>query len=95
MRTGADALRACAPSGTIPGARHAMRAIQIIEDEHRSLAAVLHRLLYLVRDIRLRGAAPDFELLGAMLDYIDAFSPSVSPTSRRFIGSTCTPKKAM
>lgn len=50
-----------------------MRAIQIIEDEHRSLAAVLHGLLYLVREIRLRGVAPDFELLGAMLHYIDAF----------------------
>ncbi len=50
-----------------------MRAIQVIEDEHRSLAAVLHGLLYLVREIRLRGAAPDFELLGAMLHYIDAF----------------------
>ena len=50
-----------------------MRAIQIIEDEHRSLAAVLHGLLYLVREIRLRNAKPDFELLGAMLHYIDAF----------------------
>lgn len=72
MRTGADALRACDASA-IPGPRQAMRAIQIIEDEHRSLAAVLHGLLYLVREIRLRGAAPDFELLGAMLNYIDAF----------------------
>ena len=50
-----------------------MRAIGIIEDEHRSLAAVLHGLLYLIREIRLRGAAPDFELLGAMLHYVDAF----------------------
>jgi hemerythrin-like domain-containing protein len=53
--------------------RPAMNAIRIIEDEHRSLAAVLHGLSYLVREIRLRGAAPDFELLGAMLHYIDAF----------------------
>lgn len=50
-----------------------MNAIRIIEDEHRSLAAVLHGLLYLVREIRLRDATPDFELLGAMLHYIDAF----------------------
>ena len=50
-----------------------MRALRIIEDEHRSLAAVLHGLQYLVREIRLRGAAPDFELLGAMLHYVDAF----------------------
>jgi hemerythrin-like domain-containing protein len=77
MQTGADA-RACAPSAAIPGARQAMRAIQIIEDEHRSLAAVLHGLLYLVREIRLRGATPDFELLGAMLHYIDAFAQGVA-----------------
>ena len=50
-----------------------MRAIQIIEDEHRSLAAVLHGLLYLVREIHVRGEPPDFELLGAMLNYIEAF----------------------
>ena len=50
-----------------------MRAIQIIEDEHRSLAAVLHGLLYLVREIQVRGEPPDFELLGAMLNYIEAF----------------------
>jgi hemerythrin-like domain-containing protein len=55
-----------------PGAP-AMRAIRIIEDEHRSLAAVLHGLLYLVREIRLRQATPDFALLSAMLHYIDAF----------------------
>ena len=50
-----------------------MRAIGIIEDEHRSLAAVLHGMLYLIREIRLRGEAPDFELLRAMLHYVDAF----------------------
>jgi hemerythrin-like domain-containing protein len=50
-----------------------MQAIAIMQDEHRALAAVLHGLLYLVREIRDRGAAPDFELLGAMLHYIDLF----------------------
>lgn len=50
-----------------------MRAIDIIHDEHRSLAAVLHGLLYLVRDIRLRHTKPDFAVLGAMVYYIDAF----------------------
>jgi hemerythrin-like domain-containing protein len=47
-------------------------AIRIIEDEHRSLAAVLHGLLYLVRQTREHGAKPDFKVLGAMLYYIDA-----------------------
>lgn len=53
--------------------RSPMHALRVIESEHRSLAAVLHGLLYLVREIRLRGATPNFELLGAMLHYIDAF----------------------
>lgn len=50
-----------------------MQAIRIIHDEHRSLAAVLHGMLYLVREIREHGAKPDFAVLGAMVYYIDAF----------------------
>jgi len=47
--------------------------LRIIEDEHRSLAAVLHGMLHMVRDIRERGTAPNFEAFGAMVYYIDAF----------------------
>ena len=50
-----------------------MKAIGIIHDEHRSLAAVLHGMLYLVRETREHGSPPNFELLGAMVYYIDAF----------------------
>jgi hemerythrin-like domain-containing protein len=50
------------------------KAIDIIVDEHRSLAAVLHGLRHLVREIRDHNKAPDFRLLGAMLYYLDAFS---------------------
>lgn len=50
-----------------------MQATRIIRAEHRSLAAVLHGLLHLVRHIRFRLAEPDFELLRAMVHYIDAF----------------------
>ena len=50
-----------------------MQAIGIIHDEHRSLAAVLHGMLYLVRDIRLCRTEPKFNVLGAMVYYIDAF----------------------
>jgi len=50
-----------------------MQTIQVIHDEHRSIAAVLHGMLYLVREIRDRGAKPNFEVLGAMIYYIDAF----------------------
>jgi branched-chain amino acid transport system ATP-binding protein len=54
-----------------------LEAIRIIHDEHRSLAAVLHGLLYLVRDIRLRGTAPNFAVFGAMVHYIDTFPERV------------------
>jgi hemerythrin-like domain-containing protein len=50
-----------------------MQAIRIIQDEHRAIAAVLHGMLYLVREIRDRGAKPNFDVFGAMIYYIDAF----------------------
>jgi hemerythrin-like domain-containing protein len=50
-----------------------MKSIQIIRDEHRSLAAVLHGLLYLVRQTRDKGAPANHAVLSAMLYYIDAF----------------------
>jgi hemerythrin-like domain-containing protein len=50
-----------------------MQAIRIIRDEHRSIAAVLHGMLYLVHEIRDRGAKPNFDVFGAMIYYIDAF----------------------
>lgn len=53
--------------------RTKIQALRIIEDEHRSLAAVLHGMLHMVREIRDRGAEPSFEALGAMIYYIDAF----------------------
>src|SRR6478736_8734265 len=50
-----------------------MNAIDTILDEHRSLAAVLHGLLYLVRAIDNKKMGADFKLMGAMVYYIDAF----------------------
>ena len=49
------------------------KATLLILDEHRSLAAVLHGLQYVARDIVKRGARPDFRLLEAMLAYIEGF----------------------
>lgn len=48
-------------------------AISIIQDEHRSLSAVIHGLKYLVREAQASGTPPEFKLLWAMLSYIDAF----------------------
>ena len=50
-----------------------MLAIRIIREEHQTLAAVLHGLQYLVREIRANRSEPDFTLLGAMIYYIDTF----------------------
>lgn len=50
-----------------------MQAIGILFAEHRSLTAVLYGMLYLTRDIRLRGSAPRFDVLCAMVHYINAF----------------------
>jgi hemerythrin-like domain-containing protein len=57
----------------VGGQEIVMQADRIIHDEHRSLAAVLHGMLYLVHAIRDRGARPDFNVLGAMIYFIDAF----------------------
>lgn len=48
-------------------------ALAIIHDEHRSLAAVIHGLRYLVREMREGHAKPDFKLLWAMTFYLAEF----------------------
>ncbi len=48
-------------------------AIRIIEDEHRSLAAVLNGLCEVARQVRQGQAAPDLPLFQAMIDYIREF----------------------
>ena len=58
-----------------------MQAIRIIRAEHRSLAAVLDGMIYLVHQIRDRGAEPDFNLLGAMI-YYSISGPSDSTAQR-------------
>ncbi len=47
-----------------------MKAIEIIHEEHRALAAVLKSLEFVVAGIRAGRFAPDFQLLSALLDYI-------------------------
>jgi hemerythrin-like domain-containing protein len=49
-------------------------ALKIIESEHRNLAAILHRLRYLVQRIRNGNAQPDFDAFRDMLYYLDTFS---------------------
>lgn len=49
------------------------RAVDIIRDEHRSFAAVLEGLLQVCAEIRGRRGRPNFRLIAAMLDYVEAF----------------------
>lgn len=51
----------------------AARALALIREEHRTLAAVLSGLKFIVHDIQAGRAKPDFELFRAMTYYIDAY----------------------
>ena len=48
-------------------------AIQIIQDEHRSIAAVLHALKQLAKDAENPDVEPRFAVFRAMICYIDQF----------------------
>ena len=50
-----------------------MKSIEIIRDEHRSIAAVIEGLRHVLAEIDARRMAPDFNLLAAMFRYIEAF----------------------
>jgi nucleotide-binding universal stress UspA family protein/hemerythrin-like domain-containing protein len=49
------------------------RAIGIIRDEHRSMAAVLHAWMHLLAKARAEGTAPDAALMRAMVRYFRDF----------------------
>jgi hemerythrin-like domain-containing protein len=50
-----------------------MKALSIIRDEHRTLAAVLHGMLHIVRGIGGHATEAEFRVLEAMVYYIDTF----------------------
>jgi hemerythrin-like domain-containing protein len=49
-------------------------ALNTIRNQHRSLAAILHAMRERVARIRDGSSCPDFDVLRAMLYYVDAFS---------------------
>ncbi|HEX6959714.1 MAG TPA: hemerythrin domain-containing protein [Ferrovibrio sp.] len=49
------------------------QATLTIRGEHRAFGAMLHALVAILDDLADRGGQPDFELLQAMLDYVDRF----------------------
>ncbi len=50
-----------------------MKSIRIIQDEHRSITAVIEGLRQVLAEVAAGHAAPDFDLLSAMFRYIEAF----------------------
>lgn len=50
-----------------------MEALRIIQDEHQSLAAILHAVRYMIKEIGSGNLEPDFKLLRAMVHYLDAY----------------------
>jgi branched-chain amino acid transport system ATP-binding protein len=53
--------------------RGTMKAIAIIQDEHRAITAVIEGLRHVLADVKAGRAAPDHRLLRAMFDYIERF----------------------
>jgi hemerythrin-like domain-containing protein len=49
------------------------KVLTILRDEHRSIAAVLHGMEYLLKEIHDRGAKVDLKVFWAMLYYLDTF----------------------
>ena len=62
------------------------KALNIIRDEHRSIAAVLHGMQHLVRQIGERKTKIDPKVLRAMLYYLDTFTERMHhPKEDRFL----------
>lgn len=60
--------------------------LAVLWSEHRSIAAVLHALLYLVNDRRSGGKALDAQAVRAILHYLDVFPERVHhPKEERFL----------
>src|SRR4051794_15656655 len=54
--------------------------VRIIRDEHSTLSAVLRSIGLLLTESRRHGIEPDFQVLRAMLFYIDEFPEKVHHT---------------
>lgn len=50
-----------------------MEALRIIQEEHQSLAAILHAVRFMLKEIKAGRLEPDFGLFKAMVHYLDAY----------------------
>lgn len=51
-----------------------MKALRTISDEHQALAAVLHAVRFMLKEIAAEKLEPDLELFQAMVHYLDAYA---------------------
>ena len=62
--------------------------INVIRDEHRSIAAILHGMQYLCNEIREHGRRIDLKVFWSMLYYLDTFSERMHhPKEDKFLFS--------
>ena len=62
--------------------------INVIRDEHRSIAAILHGMQYLCNEIREHGRKIDMRVFWSMLYYLDTFSERMHhPKEDKFLFS--------
>lgn len=51
-----------------------MEALHIIGEEHQSLAAILHAVRFMLKEVAAGTLAPDLKLFQAMVHYLDAYA---------------------
>lgn len=51
-----------------------MEALRIISEEHQSLAAILHAIRFMLKEVSAGRLEPDFKLFQAMVHYLDAYA---------------------
>ena len=51
-----------------------MEALHIIGEEHQSLAAILHAIRFMLKEVAAGRLAPDLKLFQAMVHYLDAYA---------------------
>ncbi len=51
-----------------------MEALRILSDEHQSLAAILHAVRFMLREVQAGRLQPDLALFQAMVHYLDAYA---------------------
>lgn len=51
-----------------------MEALRIISDEHQALAAILHAIRFMLKEVAAGRLEPDLKLFQAMVHYLDAYA---------------------